>query len=97
MYKNYRDNLRTALVLRKQPGLPDILRYRMVLELFVVAFVFYVLHTVIDSTQEPYTTTSVILEESAKLFCGTFLALGAFIGFLGVLCKSTMKNGALEN
>ena len=71
--------------------LPDILRYRMVLELFVIAFVFYVLHTLIDSTQEPYTTTSVILEESAKLFCGAFLALGAFIGFLGVFCKSTMK------
>ena len=63
--------------------LPSILRCRMVLELFVVAFLFYVIHTFIDSTQDPRTTLSAILEESAKLFCVSFLALGTFVGFLG--------------
>ena len=68
--------------------LPDILRYQMLLELFVVAFIFYAIHTLIDSTQEPPTTVSIILEESAKLFCGVFLALGTFIGFIGVFWRS---------
>ena len=68
--------------------LPDILRYKMLLELFVVAFLLYAIHTLIDSTQEPPTTVSIILEESAKLFCGAFLALGTFVGFKGVLWSS---------
>ncbi len=68
--------------------LPDILRYKMLLELFVVAFLLYATHTLIDSTQEPATTVSIILEESAKLLCGAFLALGTFIGFWGVLWNS---------
>ena len=64
---------------------PILLRYRMVAELFVIGFSFFAVHTLIDSTQEPPTTISHILEESAKLFCGANLALGAFVGFLGVL------------
>jgi len=68
--------------------LPDILRYKMLLELFVVAFLLYAVHTLIVSTQEPATVVSIILEESAKLFCGAFLALGTFIGFRGVLWSS---------
>ena len=65
--------------------LPSLIRYRMVFEMFAVAFVFYGIHTLIDSTSEPPTAVSVILEESAKLYCGAFLALGAFVGFIGVL------------
>ncbi len=68
--------------------LPSIILYRMLLELFVVAFMFYGIHTLIDSTQEPITTISVIFEESAKLFCVLFLALGTSIGFLGSLWNS---------
>ena len=68
--------------------LPSITRYRMILELFAVAFIFYGIHTLIDSTQEPNTTFSVIFEESAKLFCVSFLALGTFVGFLGSLWNS---------
>jgi len=68
--------------------LPSIIRYRMILELFAIAFIFYGIHTLIDSTQSPTTTYSIIFEESAKLFCGSFLALGAFVGFLGSLWNS---------
>lgn len=63
----------------------SIIRCRMLPELFIVGFIFYGIHTLIDSTQEPRTTISVILEESAKLFSVLFLALGAFVGFLGTL------------
>ena len=64
---------------------PQLIRYRGVMELFGVAFLLYGIHTLIDSTQEPRTILSVILEESAKLISVEFLALGAFIGFLGIL------------
>lgn len=65
--------------------LPALLRYRMVLALFVIAFGFYAIHTFIDAVWEPPTTTSYILEESAKLYSGAMLALGAFAGFMGSL------------
>ena len=62
---------------------PALLRWRLVLEMFGTAFVFYGVHTLIDSVSEPPTTWSVILEESAKLMCGAFLVLGSFCGFVG--------------
>ena len=68
--------------------LPHLLRYRFLLEFFAIAFLFYVIHTLIDSTQRPKTTT-IILEESAKLFCSAFLTLGTFCAFLGCLCKES--------
>lgn len=65
--------------------IPAIARYKLALEIFSCAFLFYVIHTVLDSVSEPRTELSVILEESAKLFCGAFLALGALVCFLGAL------------
>jgi hypothetical protein len=65
--------------------LPSIVRYRATSELFAAAFVFYLMHTVIDSVTEPATTTSIIVEESAKLFCGLFLALSMLFSFVGAL------------
>jgi len=66
-----------ALFLRK------ILRYRYLIEFFTVAFIFYGVHTFIDSTQQPQTIVSVIFEESFKLLCGSMLAVGSLVGFLG--------------
>jgi hypothetical protein len=68
--------------------LPSILRHRMLMEMLGVSFLFYVLHTAIDSTQEPRTTLSAISEESAKLFCVLFLLFGALLGFLGSIWGS---------
>ncbi len=51
--------------------LPSLLRYPRVFEILVIAFSFYGIHTIIDSTQEPATTLSYILEESAKLYCSS--------------------------
>lgn len=65
--------------------LPTLLRYRLVGELLGIAFLFYVIHTVIDSTQEPRTTTSKILEESAKLVSVSFLALAMLTAFLAAI------------
>ena len=70
--------------------LPGLMRWRMVLEMFAIAFVFYGIHTFIDSTNDPPTWGSIILEESAKLLCAAFLVIGTFIGFIGVLYKGTM-------
>ncbi len=64
----------------------------MVLEMFAIAFVFYGIHTFIDSTAEPRTSASAMLEESAKLLSGAFLVIGTFIGFVGVLWKNRMLN-----
>ncbi len=64
---------------------PAIWRYPRLAETFAVAFLFYLIHTLIDSTQEPPTTYSIIAEESAKLFSSAFLAFGAFIGTVGIM------------
>lgn len=64
--------------------LPHLLRFRMMLECFVLAFGFYLLHTIIDVTQDPRTVLSVIFEESSKLFCGSFMALGAYMAFADI-------------
>lgn len=68
--------------------LPEIIRYPKIGETIVVAFVFYCLHTGIDSIQEPNTTVSVILEESAKLFCSAFSAISMFIAILGITAST---------
>ena len=65
--------------------LPIILKYPQFLKLLCIAFAFYALHTVVDSISEPPTITSVIIEESAKLFCSSLIALSLFVGFLGHL------------
>ena len=70
--------------------LSRIMRYRMLLELFIVAFIFYILHTLIDSLSEPSTTLSAILEESSKLICVLFLALSVFIAFIGTVWNVEM-------
>lgn len=71
--------------------MPSLLRYRVTIELFLLAFVFYVIHTLVDSTQDPSTTLSIIIEESAKLYCGAFLALSMFFSFLGALWKAELS------
>lgn len=76
--------------------LPTLLRYRLVGELLGVAFLFYVIHTVIDSTQEPRTTTSKILEESAKLVSVSFLALAMLTAFLAAIW-TLLPRGALNS
>ncbi len=65
--------------------LPSILRYPKVFEFLAIAFLFYGIHTFIDATQEPPTTYSFIFEESAKLFCSALIALGTFVGLVGII------------
>ena len=65
--------------------LPEILRNPYFAEILVVAFGFFVLHTLVDSLAEPPTTNSFILEESAKLLCSASLSLAAFVGLLSVI------------
>ena len=62
--------------------LPAMIRYKTFLTLIGLAFVAYVTHTAIDALVEPPTVVSVILEESAKLYCSLLLALACLAGLL---------------
>jgi hypothetical protein len=82
--------------------LPKLLKYRHMLEIFIVGFVFYTIHTFIDSVQETATFTIVIFEESAKLLSVSFLSLGSLMGLIGniweyVPTHSTEKISSEEN
>ena len=67
--------------------LPIILRYKMMLECFIAAFLSYAVHTTIDSVEFWQSDYSIIIEESFKLFSGAFLCLGTFFSFLGALWR----------
>ena len=54
---------------------PSILRYPRLAEVF----------TIVDATQDPPTTYSVVLEESGKLLGSACLAFGSFVGTIGVV------------
>jgi len=67
--------------------LPEILRYPRFFEFLAIAFVFFFIHTLIDSTVEPRTPVSAIFEESAKLFCMALLSFSMFIALIGIQSK----------
>jgi len=67
--------------------LPEILRYPQFLELLLLAFLFYAIHTAIDAAIAPRTVLSGVVEESAKLFCAAFLVLSMFTGLLCIISK----------
>jgi hypothetical protein len=60
--------------------LPTIARYRSFLILLAAAFLMFCVHTVVDSATEPPTYYSVIVEESAKLYCSMCLSLACLFG-----------------
>lgn len=62
--------------------LPIMVRYPTFLTLLCPAAALYAVHTAIDAVVQPPTYLSVVLEESAKLYCGLFLALACLAGFL---------------
>ncbi len=64
--------------------LPELFRYPRVVEMMGMAFLFYFIHTLVDSTQEPRTDLSAIIEESAKVFCAEYLAISMFVASLGM-------------
>ncbi len=63
------------------------------LELLAVAFVFFVLHTSIDSLVEPPTVFSVIAEESCKRYCSAFVSLAFLFGMLAVARRTGKPEG----
>ena len=77
--------------------LPSVIRFPKVLEYLCLACFFYVTHTAIDSVVEPPTTLSVILEESAKLFCSTFIAIALLVGLLGNIKTITSSSSVGES
>jgi hypothetical protein len=63
--------------------LPAILSYPKFIEVLAIAFVFYMIHTAIDSITVDITRVSVILEETCKIFSSANFACAMFIGLLG--------------
>ena len=63
--------------------LPIILSYPLLIEVLAVGFVFYVVHTTIDSLAVQRTSVSIILEETCKLLSSASFAFSMFIGLLG--------------
>ncbi len=62
----------------------EILRYPKVAECFLIAFVFYCIHTIVDSVAQPRTDLSTIIEESAKIISSGTFALGMLVAVLGI-------------
>jgi hypothetical protein len=56
--------------------LPTILKLPYLAEDFVVAFIWFIIHTTIDSVVDEPTAASYIIEESSKLYTSTFINLG---------------------
>ncbi len=75
--------------------LPTILRYPKFGELFSIAFAFYLVHTLIDSLAVNISSTSIILEESCKLFSSAYFSLAMFTGLLGNIMS--IKNPEVES
>ena len=71
--------------------LPEILRYPRVMEMMGIAFLFYFIHTFVDSTQEPRTDLSAIIEVSAKVFCAEYLAISMFVAILGMKAAANLR------
>ena len=87
-YRNWNDIIvifyGLAALLIMAGFLPEILRFPWVIETLSIAFFFYFIHTLIDSTQYLPYPISTILEESAKVFCNELLALSMLTAFLGI-------------
>ena len=64
--------------------LPELLRLPRVAELLGTGFGFYVLHTLIDSTQTR-SSISIVLEESCKLFASCFFAFAMVVAALTMI------------
>lgn len=64
--------------------LPRMLRFRTFPVLLAIAIGCYGMHTLVDSTTEPPTTTSTVIEESFKAFSSGFAALAMFAALLSV-------------
>ncbi|MDB4759768.1 hypothetical protein OAG34_00995 [bacterium] len=67
--------------------LSSIVRYPRFIELMGVAFIWFLLHTTVDSLVDPPSVVSVVVEESCKLYCSAFVSLAFFCGMLAVASK----------
>lgn len=67
--------------------LPEIIRYPKLAELMAVAFLFFCIHTLMDSTTVSKTAVTGIVEEAAKVFCSAFSSIAMFTALLGIICS----------
>ena len=62
---------------------PVIMRYPKLVELLGSAFVFYIVHTGIDSLSVVKANINIIVEETCKVFSSGYFAIAMFVGLLG--------------
>ena len=75
----------------------EVVRWTRMLEFLAIGFLFFVLHTAIDSLVVDATPFSIICEESAKLFAVTFLAAGFGAGLLSVFEDALANRAGVPN
>jgi hypothetical protein len=71
--------------------LPTALSFPVFFELMCVACGFYVIHTAVDTLATTPTTASVMVEESAKLFCSAFIALALLVALLSTIRRAQIS------
>lgn len=75
-------------------AMPALARVPRFLEFGAAAFGFYVVHTAVDSVVEPPTLLSVVVEESAKLYAGLFLAMACLSAAFTSAASATNEGGS---
>jgi hypothetical protein len=60
----------------------EVLRHPRLMTMLMITGALYVGTSAVDSLSEPPTSTSIIVEESIKVFCSTFFMLSMLTGFL---------------
>lgn len=64
--------------------LPELLKRPLVAKQLGIGFAFYVVHTAIDSLTAEPTSSSMILEESAKVYAALFFCIAAYSGLVSL-------------
>ncbi len=72
--------------------LPVILRYPKFIEILVIAFIFYMVHTGVDSFVFEKRKRLTILEETCKIFSSGYFSIAMFVGLLGNVVNFSLAN-----
>ena len=85
-FRNYNDVIVIGYALAALPVAllcwREVLRHPRLMTMLMITGAFYVGTSAVDSLTEPPTSTSIIVEESIKVFCSTFFMLSMLTGFL---------------
>ena len=72
--------------------LPVILRYPKFIEILVIAFIFYMVHTGVDSFVYEKRVRFNVIEETCKIFSSGYFSIAMFVGLLGNVVNFSLAN-----